>query len=70
MKKEFEVFDDEDGFKVMGAYYNSDLKEYPFLIQVPKDADEEVYLSPVEAYDLYLFLEDIFGKKAINLINE
>lgn len=68
MKKDFEVYDKEDGFKVMGAYYNSDLKEYPFRIQVPETHDGEIYLTPVEAYDLFLFLEDIFGKKSI--INE
>lgn len=68
MKKEFEVYDKEDGYKVVGAYYNSDLKEYPFRIQVPAEATGEIYLTPVEAYDLFLFLEDIFGKKSI--INE
>ena len=66
MKKDFEVYDKEDGYKVVGAYYNSDLKEYPFRIQVPEAATGEIYLTPVEANDLFLFLEDIFGKKSIN----
>lgn len=68
MKKEFEVIDKEGGYKVIGVYYNAELKEYPFRVEVPEQRDGEVYLSAEEAHDLYLFLEDIFGPK--NLINE
>lgn len=67
MKKEFEVIDKEGGYKVLGVYMDSDLKDYPFHFFSSKD-NEDTYLTSDEAHDLYLFLEDIFGPKI--LINE
>lgn len=67
MKKEFEVIDKEAGYRVLGVYVDSDLKEYPFRMWCTR-AEEDTYLTSDETHDLYLFLEDIFGPK--NLINE
>lgn len=64
MQKQYELFDDDTGDKVIGVYIDMGIKDYPCLIKLPPDI-EEAYLSSAEMFDLYLILEEIFGKESI-----
>lgn len=63
MKKDFEIRDEQLGYVVMGMYYDSDIKDYPFRFYVPDDdGDKEVikYLKTEEVLKLFYEMRDIF----------